>query len=936
MPPMAGRDPLLRSEPGYSLPAFERLAPAPPPELLADHIEATTSPGDVVLDPSGRGGWVARAAVDHQRRAIALESNPLTRLLADVVLRPPDVRHLDAAFQAIAAAPRQQSSLKVSIGDLFATRCPRCGRSVVADDFIWEAPADRDDDPGSAGPTPEPLQAGSRGTIVRKHYRCLTCRDQVGGGDQRHASVDEADIERASAVEARSPAWRLIHDRFPTPDGGEVLVDQLLELHTPRQLIGLQAILERIETDLRAAPVEAALRLALLHAILPASRLNGFPGRVTSVRISGGRLKPPSGNQWRERNPWIAFEDGYRLVRGFVQRLEGTALGPVQARFGDDIRSLAEGATTTVVRLSTPTALRALAAEGAALKRLPTRPRIRLVLGQPPLRPNVERLSYTYLATSWVLGRDAAALLPLEGLFGAIGRAPWSWQAAALRRVLAAVEPLLGRDSRAILLVEPGGPEALVTAVLGGVGAGYRLTGARLAEPGEDIGGTVELVPPGGVLPTSPRTRANVPLPPVPGGPGDPDLVPGRGLFAPPARFDQRPLSAADIARTITETSVAVLQARGEPARYEQLLGEILVGLDRAGQLRRLVTVEHDVEPTDRPLESAPFATFASEVSTGRDRDIPRQGVLEAARHRVREPDVAAGDQVDTLLGLIRAELTRPDHRRLQEVEPGRWWLASADDRAAAAAPLADRVEWAVFSLLSTAGRLSEAAFFERIAHLFTGYDMPDETLVRACLESYRSRASTPDGLQTADDLLQRSQEHSESIALLADLGHRLGMSVWISRREQDRRVDGRLLSSWLDAREQHAYLPLITRASADELEQVDCIWYVRGRAVLMFEIEWTAMLSEPVLRRHARIAPGDELVRFLVVAPERTELIRYKLERSPLLRQALEDGNWHILKANHLRTFAVRDVPSLADLEPFLGLDPPADRTGEQMPLFE
>jgi hypothetical protein len=245
-------------------------------------------------------------------------------------------------------------------------------------------------------------------------------------------------------------------------------------------------------------------------------------------------------------------------------------------------------------------------------------------------------------------------------------------------------------------------------------------------------------------------------------------------------------------------------------------------------------------------------------------------------------------------------------------------------------------VEWAVFSLLSTAGRLSEAAFFERIAHLFTAYDMPDETLVRACLESYRSRASTPDELQTADDLLQRSLEHSESIALLADLGHRLGMSVWISRREQERRVHGRLLSSWLDAREQHAYLPLITRASAEELEQVDCIWYVRGRAVLMFEVEWTAMLSEPVLRRHSRIAPGDELVRFLVVAPERTELIRYKLERSPLLRQALEDGNWHILKSNHLRTFGARETPSLADLEPFLGLDSPADRTGEQMPLFE
>ena len=71
--------------------------------------------------------------------------------------------------------------------------------------------------------------------------------------------------------------------------------------------------------------------------------------------------------------------------------------------------------------------------------------------------------------------------------------------------------------------------------------------------------------------------------------------------------------------------------------------------------------------------------------------------------------------------------------------------------------PLADRVEWAVYSLLSTAGPLSEASFLERIARLVHGPDLPDETLVRACLESYRSLASTQDRLVTADDLVRRS-----------------------------------------------------------------------------------------------------------------------------------------------------------------------------------
>ena len=69
-------------------------------------------------------------------------------------------------------------------------------------------------------------------------------------------------------------------------------------------------------------------------------------------------------------------------------------------------------------------------------------------------------------------------------------------------------------------------------------------------------------------------------------------MIPGRGLFAPPERFDRGRFSEADVARTVTETAVAILQARGEPARTERLLGEILVGLDRAGHLRRLVAPE--------------------------------------------------------------------------------------------------------------------------------------------------------------------------------------------------------------------------------------------------------------------------------------------------------------------------------------------------------
>jgi hypothetical protein len=950
---MAGRASLVRAEPGFSLPFFDRLAPAPPPALVIARIEAYTSPGDIVLDLHGRGGWVAHAAIARQRPTISLESSPLTRLLAELVLRPPDLRHLDAAFQAMSASPRRQSSLKVAVGELFATRCPTCERMLTADEFIWTGTTNGDD--GEADPGP-----------ARKHYRCPVCRGQRGGADQRTAPLDEDDLERARSIpEDADVARSRLRDRFPVVEGGTAIVDGLLDLHTPRQLVGLEAILEMIEGDLRAAPVEAALRLALLHALLPASRLNGYPGRVGTLRIQGGRVRPPGSGQWRERNPWLAFEDGIRLVRGFIQRLEGHSLGSVQARLGSDLRSLVDGTGSAVLGMAGPSAARSLGWDPGEAGGSGGGRRVRLVLGQPPVRPNQERLSMAYWGTAWVLGRESAAVLPLAALSGGAIRAPWGWQAAALDRSLAAVEPSLARDARVVFLVDGGGPEALVAAALGGVGAGFRLLRARIEDGDDELAGLIELIPPGGTMPASPRTRANVKLDVLPGGAGDMDVAPGPGLFVAPERFDKRPFSAAEVARTVTEIAVETLKARGEPARHERLLGEILVGLDRAGQLRRLMAVDEEAAPlaSDSAADPGPRSAGTSagrdsiessedepadptdpDSSPSRSDDEPDDFATRGAasprqtpariRRAVRPAD-ASTDHVDALLALIRDELSRTGHRRLTEIEPGRWWLADPADRAAAAAPLADRVEWAVYSLLSTAGSLSESSFFERIAALFSGHDLPDEALVRACLHSYRSMASTPDRLVTGDDLLRRTQQHAETIAQLADGGHRLGMNVWIGRREQARKLGTRRLGDWLDEREHRAYLVQISRA-VDDVAEVDCIWYVRGRAALLFEVEWTAMLGEPLLRRHARIPHDDSLVRFLVVAPERTELVRHKLERSPLLREAVERDNWHVIKWNHLQAFLARDPLDLGDLEPYLGLDPVVERSGEQMPLFE
>ncbi|MBI3746776.1 MAG: hypothetical protein HY264_09720, partial [Chloroflexi bacterium] len=490
---MVGRALLSRAEPGFTMPAFERLAPPPPPDLVIARLEAGTTPGDIVADLHGRGGWIARAAIDRQRRAISLETSPLTRLLAEIVLRPPDLRHLDAAFSTLSASPRGDSSLKISIGATFATRCATCDRVLVADEFSWAStggPGRRArstaaargasalaGEPGPAGtPAPEsgpalggsPAEGSPVPRLVRKAYRCSICRDLRGGLEQRQAPPDDADHARAMADVGAAAVRAVLRERFPAPDRSDRLAEAMLDLHSDRQLVGLAAILDRIEGELRAAPVEAALRLAFLHAVLPASRLGTGPGRMPTIRIGGGAVRSPIPDPFRERNPWLAFEEGFRTVRAFVQRIESGAIGPLEARMGTDLRSLGEGSATAIARLATPGVLAALAADPVLREpgRTPPAPRIRLLLGQPPLRFSQERLAAAYHGTAWALGREAAGQLPLEALAGPAIRAPWSWQAQALRRSLEAAAPFLARNGRAVLLLESGGPEALAASVL--------------------------------------------------------------------------------------------------------------------------------------------------------------------------------------------------------------------------------------------------------------------------------------------------------------------------------------------------------------------------------------------------------------------------------------------------------------------------------------
>jgi hypothetical protein len=887
---------------------LERRYASPADNLLDLELAALGRPGDTVLDPWAGTGWTARRGVAAGLRVVAAEPSPFGQLAAQALLFAPDARAIQAAFSQLSASRRVDVPLRQHIEELYLTRCATCRRPVVADQFIWPRDA----------PAPQ-----------RKIYRCANCDLAVGALPERVAPIDENDLTKLGLDElAKSlqqptatpaaagglaaadpnaelpqpaasppslqpdsgPRWastvnpqpvrvepgdvrqglqyQQLAQRFPVLDGRDEIVDELLALYTPRNLYALQTIANKIDAEFRDEPMAAVMRLALAACLLPASRLNGHPGRVASLRISHGHVRQPASRNQREVNVWHLFDAAIAEVAGAVAPL---AAGRATVRFATDLADLGgmAGANVLWVRARPAVVGQYLPAES-----------VDLVVGAPAAPPSIDELSFEYLATAWLMGREAAETLPLEALFGSPVDRDGAAEATALRHAIASAAGTLKPDGWFSLLLEGNDPGPMLTVASAGAGVGLELVDIVVRESQRSGDGAIlRFRKPSG----EDRLRRAVQHRPLRLG----------------AAGDR--LTYPELAEAIERATVGLLRERGEPAGESRLAAAILADLQRTGLLQRLVLARHDPDAEDDVHVDAP----------PRRRGAP-----------------------SLLASLVGEELARDDHPALVRVGDDAqplWWLREPQ---LAESPIADRVEWATFSILSTAGRLDEVAFMDRIFSILPGVSAPDEELVRACLAAY-ARTGEDGQLQSDEDLGRRQADRSRMIALLADYGHRLGLRVWIAKREQERAYEGSTLGDLLRDDERRAYLPLVVRGPADALAEVDVIWYRRGRMAFLFDVEWTAMLGEPVLRRGRRIEPTDQQARFLVVPRERGELVRFKIERSPWLRDELQRQNWHVLKWQHLETLSARAGAKLDWLEPVLGLDPLIERGGEQLTIF-
>ena len=361
-------------------------------------------------------------------------------------------------------------------------------------------------------------------------------------------------------------AYQQLRDRFPVLDERGDVVDEVLDLYTSRNLYALQTIANKIDAEFHDQPLAAVFRLALAGCLLPASRLNGYPGRVASLRISGGHVRQPASRHHREVNVWRLFEVAYQDVRTALAAL-GRDRRPV--RFAADLDEL--GGHERGQPAVDPMPARGRGPVPAARERgpghrLPAAPRER--------RRAELRVPGHGLADGARSGRDAAPGAAVRRRLG-----PFRWGGG---------DRLPARPGSATGALKPGGwctvllegddPDRVLAVALAAAAAELELVHAIPRESGR-VGDGVTL--------HFRRASAEDRL---------------RDAVRPkPLRLGAEGghLTYPELAGAIERAAVNLLRERGEPAGLSRIACAALIELERTGLLRRLVQARSDGEAGD-------------------------------------------------------------------------------------------------------------------------------------------------------------------------------------------------------------------------------------------------------------------------------------------------------------------------------------------------
>jgi hypothetical protein len=212
------------------------------------------------------------------------------------------------------------------------------------------------------------------------------------------------------------------------------------------------------------------------------------------------------------------------------------------------------------------------------------------------------------------------------------------------------------------------------------------------------------------------------------------------------------------------------------------------------------------------------------------------------------------------------------------------WWL---NDSGAVTRlkeiPLSERVEQTVLRLLSQKSRITFTDAWKAISTEFPNSLTSDSMSIKEALEQYARQVSGGHWL-LMPQVNARVSQHSEMIAILAEMGGKLGYDIWVGKKEQSDSAGLRGLDSYVTAD-----LSKVTGIKdIPTVEMIDLLWVHHRSVIAAFEVEATTTMTSALVRGSNLPA---EVPKYLVIPEERLEQFERKM-KSPMFAERFCAGS--------------------------------------------
>ena len=356
------------------------------------------------------------------------------------------------------------------------------------------------------------------------------------------------------------------------------------------------------------------------------------------------------------------------------------------------------------------------------------------------------------------------------------------------------------------------------------------------------------------------------------------------GKTAQPTR-QMEEISEERFRRIVIETCKEVIATRAEPTPYTILINQIDPVLAKRGLFGTLHT--------------------GLDVKTVLEESIGREFQL-----------------VDAKLGSATGQL---------------WWFTDKTFIARlAAVPLTERVEETVFRCLHERGRATFTDVWDTVAREFPNSLTSDSTSIAEALELYGRKVSGG-AWMLKDEIRVHLSQHSEIIALLAQIGQRRGYEIWIGQREQRDRAGGLAPDVRLSELVTRKPTGLDGVTNLRSVLDMDLLWMKGKEVARAFEIECTTTMTSG-LQRGSNLPPA--VPKTMAIPEARGKDFERKM-KSPLFSEHFAKDNWSLLYFDAFREAFVK-TKARTSVENLLGQKKNAapraekvDEIAEQQDLF-